>query len=301
LVNISKVTDDDMYRFDIVFSTGKEIARKLAPTPFKNREIIPLLLKDANTVDVCFTFTSDKVYSNIGLWAHRVVLSRFKDFAELIAKEESQQLLMSKDKDKKDKVMEKGSNDVPSSAGDPARTNTNDPTLAPSIDSRTILIKVDKFSLATFCALLYFIYMDEINLSIDTSRFVLSVSEGSMVWRDGEGKSRNTIGWPPLEQSSPWKLKDVAWDELLEAASYYGFSDLRSYCLNGTLEGLNEQNAVQLVFSHDPVVKRMAKEFIVENMDTFFKDNEDPFAAYKDHPRCHELLVELITFKAKMM
>ncbi|KAF9132066.1 hypothetical protein BGW39_000861 [Mortierella sp. 14UC] len=290
LISIDKVADDEMYRFDIVFSTAKDIARKQASPPFKSREIIPLLLKDANTVDVCFTFTSDKAYSNIGLWAHRVVLSRFKVFAQLFEKEDSHHLSMSKAKNKTE------------SDDESTRTISDDLTPAPPIDSRAIMIKVDKFSLATFCALLYFVYMDEIDLSVDTSRFVLSVSEGSLVWRDAEGKIRDPVRWPPLDQGSPWKLKDVTWHELFEAADYYGFSDLRSHCLNGTLNALNEQNAVRLVFSCDPDVKRMATQFIVDRMDVFFKKgNGDPFAAYKDHPDCHEVLVELMQLKFKKL
>ncbi|KAF9540603.1 hypothetical protein EC957_003945 [Mortierella hygrophila] len=304
VIDIDKVVDDGMYRFDIVFSTHKEIARKLVLPPLKSREILPLLLKDPNTVDVCFTFSSDKAHSHIGLWAHRVVLSRYKVFAKLIEKEDAHQRLMSKangDEDK-DKVTTtiKAEPDV-----EPNRTISDDtPSAAPSIDSCAIMIKVDKFPLATFCALLYYIYMDEIDLSVDTGRFVVSVSEGgSLVWRDSDGKIREhhpSTCWPPLDQGSPWKLKDVAWDELLEAADFYDVSELRSHCLTGALNGLNEQNAVRFVFSCDADVKRMAMRYIVDRAEEFFeKGKQDPFLAYKEHPDCHEVLVELMQMKAK--
>ncbi|KAG0280792.1 hypothetical protein BGZ96_001421 [Linnemannia gamsii] len=306
VIDIDKVADDGMYRFDIVFSTTKEIARKVASPPLKSREIITLLLKDPNTVDVCFTFSSDKAHPHIGLWAHRVVLSRFKVFAQLFEKEDSHQRLMTKvdsDKDKKKATTTvKAESDT-----EPARTIANDPSSpAPSIDSRAIMIKVDKFPLATFCALLYYIYMDEIDLSVDTNRFVISVSEaGSLVWRDAEDNIQDhhhpvPVHWPPLDQSSSWKLKDVAWDELLEAADFYGVSELRSHCLTGALNGLNEHNAVRLVFSCDEDVKRMAMRYIVDKAETFFeKGKQDPFLAYKEHPDCHEVLVELMQMKAK--
>ncbi|KAG0371762.1 hypothetical protein BGX24_001235 [Mortierella sp. AD032] len=301
VIEITKVVDDGMYRFDIVISTAKEIARKLSPSPSKSCEIIPLLLKDPHSVDICFTFTSDKAYSKIGLWAHRVVLSRCKFFAQLIEKVDSQRLLFSKAEDNnKDKVRQSAPEVKAESDDESTRTITTDPSPASPMDSRVIMIKVDNFSLATFCALLHFIYMDQVELSVDTGRFVLSVTEGSLAWCDSNGKIRDAICWPSLDQGSPWKLKDVTWDELLEAADYYGVSELRTHCLNGTLMGLNEHNAVRLVFSCDAVVKRMAMRFIVDNMDTFFKKgNGDPFAAYKDHPDCHEVLVELIALKAQ--
>lgn len=304
VVEIDKVVDDGMYRFDIVFSTHKEIARKLASPPFKSREILPLLLKDPNTVDVCFTFSSDKVYSHIGLWAHRVVLSRYKVFAQLIEKEDAHQRLASKANGDKDKDMTTTTIKAESDA-ESTRTVSDDTTSpASSIDSRAIMIKVDKFPLSTFCVLLYYIYMDEIDLSVDISRFVISISDGgSLVWRDSDGKIREhhpSICWPPLDQGSPWKLKDVAWDELLEAAEVYGVPELRSHCLTGALNGLNEQNAVRSVFSCDADVKRMAMRYIIERMEVFFeKGKPDPFLAYKDHPDCHEALVELIQMKAK--
>ncbi|KAG0261635.1 hypothetical protein BGZ95_004180 [Linnemannia exigua] len=297
---IKDVEDDGMYRFDIVISTAKDIARKLDPSPSKSCEIIPLLLKDASSVDICFTFTSDKAYSNIGLWAHRVVLSRYKFFAQLIEKVDSHRLQLSKSEDNKDKVRQSALGLNVESDDESTRTITGDHSSASPMDSRAIMIKVDKFSLATFCALLYYIYMDQIELSIDTGRFVLSATEGSLTWRDSNGKIRDAVRWPPLDQGSPWKLKDVTWDELLEAADYYGVSELRTHCLNGTLNGLNEHNAVRLVFGCDTDVKRMAMRFIVDKMDEFFKKgNGDPFAAYRDHPDCHDVLIELIALKAK--
>ncbi|KAG0060957.1 hypothetical protein BGZ89_011847 [Linnemannia elongata] len=303
VIDIDKVVDDGMYRFDIVFSTHKEIARKLTPPPSKSREIVSLLLKDPNTVDVCFTFSSDKVHSHIGLWAHRVVLSRYKVFAQLIEKEDAHQRLVSNANGDKDKDKVTTTIKVESDAESTRTISDNISSPASSIDSRAIMIKVDKFPLATFCALLYYIYMDEIDLSVDTSRFVISISEGgSFVWRDSEGKIRElhpSICWPPLDQVSPWKLKDVSWDELLEAADFYGVSELRSHCLTGALNGLNEQNAVRSVFSCDADVKRMAMKYIVDRAEVFFeKGKQDPFLAYKEHPDCHEVLVKLMQMKA---
>ncbi|KAG0285133.1 hypothetical protein BGZ97_007922 [Linnemannia gamsii] len=281
VIDIDKVIDDGMYRFDIVFSTAKEIARKMVSPPLKNREILPLLLKDPNTVDVCFTFSSDKAHPHIGLWAHRVVLSRFKVFAQLIDEEDSHQRLMVKvdsDKDRnKSTTTIKAESDTEST-----RTVTNDPSPAPSIDSRAIIIKVDKFPLATFCALLYYIYTDEIDLSVDTDRFVISVTEvGSLFWCDADGQIRLRdhhhhhhpvpIQWPPVDLGSSWKLKDVAWDELLEAADF---------C--------------------DQDVKQMAMRYIVDNVEVFFeRGKQDPFLTYKEHPDCHEVLVELMQMKVK--
>ncbi|KAF9124880.1 hypothetical protein BGW39_007839 [Mortierella sp. 14UC] len=79
--------------FDIVFSTEDTMARTpynspvppIPPSPpVKNQEILPFLLKDPHSVDVCFVFPNESKYSGYGLWAHRLVLRQNKVFAKMV-------------------------------------------------------------------------------------------------------------------------------------------------------------------------------------------------------------------------
>ncbi|KAG0207725.1 hypothetical protein BGX33_006666 [Mortierella sp. NVP41] len=297
----AEVTKDGKYDFDIVLCTDQDLARNPVipePLPLKNADIIPLLLRDANSVDTCFMFTSDTAYSNVGLWAHRVVLSRHKVFAKLIQQQEELQALSAnvgsdKDKDKKDTKFE---SDAASNCTVTAESGYSAPA-----ESRSLVIKVDKFSLATFCALLYYIYTNEVHLSIDTERFAVTNGEGTLLWRDSTGHTRETVRWHPTNPNSPWKLKDVTWDELLEASDHYGISDLRTNCLTKVISGMNHSNVIGMLFSKSvsgSEVNEAAMEFIVKNWEAIFQKGKDPFAPYKEHPDCHDLLIELMQLKA---
>lgn len=171
------------------------------------------------------------------------------------------------------------------------------------------MIKVEKFSLATFCALLYYIYTDEVHLAIDTDRFAISAGEGSLVWRDPTtGKTRDSVRWHPTDRTSPWKLKDVTWNELLEAADHYGISNLRANCLRKVISGMSNSNVVEILFSKSVSgveVRQAAMEYIVEYWGSIFQkgndgsDEVDPFAAYKGHEDCHDVLIELMHMKSR--
>ncbi|KAG0272983.1 hypothetical protein BGZ96_005075 [Linnemannia gamsii] len=180
------------------------------------------------------------------------------------------------------------------------------PTAGTTGETRVLVVKVDKFSLATFCALLYYIYTDEVYLTIDTSRFAISSGEGSLVWHDAtSGKVRDSIRWHPTDRISPWKLKDVAWDELLVAADHYGIPDLRTICLTKMISAMNQSNVVGMLFSKSvsgTEVRQAAMKFIVENWDPIFQKGSntvDQFSAYRTDPECHEVLMELMQMKAK--
>ncbi|KAF8942369.1 hypothetical protein BGZ47_006555 [Haplosporangium gracile] len=299
------VIKDDEYNFEIVLCTAPDLPRKLElPTPPapKNHDIIPLLLKDANSVDVCFTFTCDKVYSNVGLWAHSVVLARHKVFAKLFQHQDDLKSIVANNDDRKAAKVE---SDAESTSTISADSSPRSSLSAATGDTRSLVVKVDKFSLATFCALLYYIYTDEVHLAIDTDRFAISSGEGSLIWRDPTtGKMRDSVRWHPTDQSSPWKLKDVTWDELLEAADHYGISDLRANCLEKVISGMNQSNVVGTLFSKSvsgTEVQQAAMEFIVKHWGSIFQKGRDggmdPFAAYRDHPECHEVLIELMQMK----
>ncbi|KAG0280793.1 hypothetical protein BGZ96_001422 [Linnemannia gamsii] len=308
-----KVTNGNKYEFDIVLCTVADIPRvPILPTPPvpKNHDIIPLLLKDVNSVDVCFNFTCDKAYSNVGLWAHRVVLTRYKFFSKLLQlhDELQQSLAVSANIENDPKKSSKAESDAESTCtesvdGSPISSPTTGTETVG--DLRSLVVKVDKFSLATFCALLYYIYTNEVHLTIDTDRFVVSSGEGSLVWRDAAtGKMRDSMSWHPMDRSSPWRLKDVTWEELLEAADHYGISDLRTNCLGKVISGMNQSNVVGTLFSKaasGPEVRQAAMEYIVKHWDSIFQKGEnrvDHFAAYRAYPDCHEVLIELIHMKS---
>ncbi|KAF9546638.1 hypothetical protein EC957_009561 [Mortierella hygrophila] len=72
------------FEFDIVLSTATTLARIPLPLQPKSNYILPRFLKDPHSVDICFVFPNDRDAADVGLWAHRVVLSRSKVFAKMI-------------------------------------------------------------------------------------------------------------------------------------------------------------------------------------------------------------------------
>ncbi|KAF9148817.1 hypothetical protein BG015_009441 [Linnemannia schmuckeri] len=84
-IDLDKVsTDTHAFEFHIVLSTAPTVARApLSPSP-KNHDILPRFLKDPYSVDICFVFPNDRNAADVGLWAHRVVLSQSKVFAKMI-------------------------------------------------------------------------------------------------------------------------------------------------------------------------------------------------------------------------
>ncbi|KAG0274183.1 hypothetical protein BGZ96_004442 [Linnemannia gamsii] len=90
LASLRTSPDELSLSFDVIFSTEDTMARKphYSPIPsmppIKNQDILPCLLKDPHSVDVCILFPNDKKYPNHGLWAHRLVLERNKVFAKML-------------------------------------------------------------------------------------------------------------------------------------------------------------------------------------------------------------------------
>ncbi|KAF9084967.1 hypothetical protein BGX23_010072 [Mortierella sp. AD031] len=249
-----KVFCDGRYNFDIVFSTNPELSRAFAiippapapvPTPVPDPEpasspasklkgLGTMLLKDPTSVDVCFTFSSDKTYSDIGLWAHRCILSQHESFAKLIreaAMVHSLGNIVLAEKESNadaDSDTESISNISIDSMLTTAAAATAE-GVSVGVASKELVIKVDKVSLATFCVMIYYIYTGEINRSVDPIRFVLSnTNKATLVWRDSTGKIEDSVGWRPLDQGSPWRLKEVTWKELKDAAAHYGLKDLQA-------------------------------------------------------------------------
>ncbi|KAF9899721.1 hypothetical protein EC991_008428 [Linnemannia zychae] len=247
VIPANSVLEGDQYNFTMVFSTEFDLLRSFLkqpppPTPVstaasttvsREKRLISLLLQDPNSVDVCFTFPFDKSNANIGLWAHSLLLSQHESFAELIQNVKTIQSLRGIFvSEKQFDAAGKGDGTADSDSVHSTDTATGvGRTSSTSTASRApLVIAVDTVSLATFCAMLYYIYTGDVDLSVDTNRFVLSdTSKTTLVWRDSVGKVENSIDWHPLGQDSPWRLKDITWKELMDAAAQYGLKDLQGH------------------------------------------------------------------------
>ncbi|KAG0006200.1 hypothetical protein BGZ80_000986 [Entomortierella chlamydospora] len=280
----------DKYLFDIVLFIGQNIpvipVEPLESVP-KNRDIMLTLLKDINSVDTCFVFESDKSYSNVGLWAHRVILTKYKKFDGIIqyASKKATTALSEKDDSKRDV------------------TESSTPSIGRDENPAVLTIPVPKdFSLSTLSVLLRYIYTGEIKLTADLGQHAVSMTKSSLVIYDAMGKTRESVRWSPFDADSPWKLKDVTWEELLLAADHFGVSDMRKNCEDEVIGAMNQSNVVDTLFnigcSFD-TVKEAALDFIVKNMETMVLDGEDPFVAFKNHPDCHSLMFEVMRRRVK--
>ncbi|KAG0292541.1 hypothetical protein BGZ96_004024 [Linnemannia gamsii] len=296
----------------------------------KSNELILTLLKDPASVDVAFMFTSDDAFSGVGLWAHSAILSRYMVFEELIqhGKTIQSSSIRIQGKSGVDGLDVKvnidsdsdscctlgrggggggGGGDTPADLALPAAT------VASHYD-RAIVIKVDKVSLKTMCVLLYYIYTDGIiDRSVKLGRFAISRrvvidptdddSDAPMLWCDTEGRFDGLYDWNPLENGSPWILRDVNWHELLEVATLFQLSDLQALCRVGVIDGINESNAVDILFSNsaaiDPEIKEAALATIVKNMGTILDKDKDPFLPYRKQLDFSDVLIQIMRLKAK--
>ncbi|KAK3806304.1 MAG: hypothetical protein J3Q66DRAFT_407021 [Benniella sp.] len=283
-------------------SDCKDLAHRSTPKNLSSvvstkRDMLLSLLKDVHSVDTCFVFTSDKTYPKVGLWAHRAILSRYKVFEELILETtrglktisgpESTKTYTTDEDEEQEEAKEPS---TPSSSG-------KDET---SAMSSILTIQVDKFTLATMCSVLYFIYAGDVQLSIAPSQFAISKAESTLVLYDTQGKTRESVRWDPLSTDSAWKLKDVTWQELGLAAEFYGLGELGTLCEKEVSEMLNESNAIDILFNvgcHSEKVKQVL-DYIVEHMGSLFVGDNNPFEAFRDHPACHDMLIEVLRVKA---
>ncbi|KAF9401826.1 hypothetical protein BGX21_000464 [Mortierella sp. AD011] len=289
-----KVLHNDEYCFDIVLSVKEKLERhtevlELEPQDAvtKSCEIMMTLLGDIHSVDVCLVAESDKTCSNVGLWAHRAILSRYKGFENAIQTACKRLSSTSEDMAK----LTIGDGDSSSST-----TVQGDDILGP------LLIPVERFTLATLCVLLRYVYTGQINLSAETNKHAISMTESTLTLEGITSRCKESVRWHPLGTDSPWKFKDVTWGELLVASDYYGVLDLKTLCESEVISSMNQSSVVETLFTIGckfDKIKECALNHIVGNMATLFPEGKDPFSLYKDHPMCHDLLVESIRRKVK--
>lgn len=226
----------------------------------ESKATMATLLRDVYSVQTQFIFTQDESCSGYGLWAHRAILSRYPAIDELLN-------MAADEQSNKD------------------------------LDSGPLTLTVDKVSFTTFCALLMFIYTGEIERNIDPTRFAISQIEFPTKTTVVHDNARDVTRWRLLSPDSPWDLKTVSWDNLLFAADLYKIEELRILCQKQLIETIGASNAVEKLINVGPKfpeVKEATIDYISKNMKTMFVGGEDPFAPFVHHPKCHELLVEVL-------
>ncbi|KAG0277701.1 hypothetical protein BGZ95_005514 [Linnemannia exigua] len=231
-----------------------------------SQAIMKTLLADRHSVDVQFIFTSDKTCSNVGFWAHRSVLSRYTALGDLIKKTLMEQL---------------------------ARDD----------DVGPLTVRMDKFSLATFACLVYYLYTGTIKRAMNITQFAFSQQDEAVVIIKDEttGRTKDRMVWNPLDAKSSWKLKDVTWTDLLFISEYFGVKDLRDECLHEVVESIKETNVVELLFEVGcffEKVKDVGLEFLADNMESMCDKGKDPFAKYHDHKECHTMMLDAMRYKS---
>jgi hypothetical protein len=168
------------------------------------------LMRDIYSVDVCFVFPSDTAYANIGLWAHRSILSSHKSFANIIAKQERNLGLTN---------------------ARPASSFALNNTATFNAPVGYVVIESPAASLATMCSLLSWIYKVGFAFWDDMSAFAISVDNGtSLVWH-GNNPSRginvhkNVLASP--DPSSSWKLvlEKPTMHDIMTAAEHFEVMD----------------------------------------------------------------------------
>ncbi|KAF9088423.1 hypothetical protein BGX29_007483 [Mortierella sp. GBA35] len=283
-VPVDNAMRGNQYDFEIVFSTQPTLSRtfKMPSAVDSTAEdetddsaaikagpslaIMKTLLCDRHSVDVQFIFTSDKTCSSIGFWAHRAILSRYKSFGDLIKKS------------LKEQVAQDG-------------------------DVGPLTIKMDKFSMASFACLVYFIYTGTIKRTMDTNHFALSQQDEVVVVvkNKSSGRTKNYMQWNPLDYGSSWKLKDVTWTDLLFISEYFGVKELRDECLDEVVESIKESNVIELLFEVGcffEKVKDEALDFLAENMEYMCDEGKDPFEKYRDHKDCHAMMLDAMRYRS---
>ena len=297
---MSEVLLNDQYQFDVVMSIKKDLSYRTTPksilsTISTGREILLSFLKDVHSVDVCFIFTSDQSYPNVGLWAHRVMLSRIKAFKELIQKA-TEAIETTKESQTTKVVSPERDQDEADDPGQPTVREEEETSGEPSI----LTIPIDKFSLATMCSVLYYIYSGEVQLSNFPNLFAISKAESSLALYNSQGRTRESVRWNRLSTDTDWKLKDVTWIELGFAAEFFELGELETLCEKEVDKMLNESNAIDILFNvgcQSEKVKKQAMNFIVGHMESLFAGKNNPFEHFRDHPGCHDMLVEVIQAK----
>ncbi|KAG0375751.1 hypothetical protein BGX24_008701 [Mortierella sp. AD032] len=108
---------------------------------------------------------------------------------------------------------------------------TVSPVVLGPVESGKLFIKIDKFTIQTLCALLYYIYTGKSELFVVSSNFVINTWKDSrFLFSDDKSNFCETLRRHYVTQYVPLDNEDVTWSELLEVAVHYGISDLIALC-----------------------------------------------------------------------
>ncbi|KAF9099250.1 hypothetical protein BGX29_007232 [Mortierella sp. GBA35] len=290
-IDLLDVGGDKDLDFDIVLSTEETMARTPHNPPTKNHDILPDLLLDSRSVDVCFVFPSDDSYPNVGLWAHQLVLERasildqalFDDHSSSMAELNNKLTELTEQLSKNNKLTEL---------------------------TETIVYPVQQYSLATFCALLRFIYTGEIRATVDLADFVLSTPANAgnkpygTLYHHEEYRDSPLIQWNPQGHYSGAVVKATSYQDLMLVAHHYRLYDLAESCRDLVVLELDARNICNFLLNVVPVypqIKEPALEYVMRNRDVLLGGGRDMFADYKGHPDCHKLMVEIMQLMMQKM
>ncbi|KAG0342242.1 hypothetical protein BG000_006161, partial [Podila horticola] len=271
----AEVEQDNEYRFCIVVSIQEDIlelfrCQKVAPrhpiveavepepAPLGN-DIMMTLLKDIYSV----LFASNNSFADFSLWAHRSILPRLPVLCGLITQESA----------------------VRSS---PAEGRS---------EFSPLTLMVDQVSLATFCAVLMFIYSGKIERTVNSSKLAISKPQTSLTAPDTAARIKDAFRWNPMHSDSPWNIKPATWSELLIAADIYKIDTLHARCQEKAREAIDEKSTVEALFqvgSHSQGVKTTAVDFSAKNMRTLLVDGKNSFTGFVEDKKCHDMIIEVM-------
>ncbi|KAG0304736.1 hypothetical protein BGZ98_005079, partial [Dissophora globulifera] len=278
----------------------------------KYQGVMKALLKDIYSVDVCFVFDQDnKSYTNTALWAHRTILSQCEKFGYMIQQATSYSHIVFSTSDfDMSRATTQSSGE---SLGTTLAGTTECSSITSTIDggatgvkddddaSTVVQVLVDNFSLGAFCVMLRYIYSGELSLTPDLSQHVISNIDTSLVMHGCSiDKKQEFMQWNPLDSTSPWKLKDVTWEELLIIAEYFGVTELKSRCEEAVINAINASNALPTLFGVGAgfqTVKNVALDVVVDNMALMVLKGDEALLPYKEHPAFLETMFELMRRK----
>jgi hypothetical protein len=199
-VPVDSVLEADHYNFMVVLSTEPDLHRSFftsvfTPLPAPNVRVRSHIqacvqgqeepssfigIAQGSQLSSTFSiFSSDKTYSNLGLWALRCILSQHDSFAKVIQQTKMVQLQGGMAQTGKSTNVEIDSElglesfrDLSINSMDTATRPAPTESIVGSA-SKELILQVDSVSLTTFCVLLYYIYTGNVNRTVDTSCFVL--------------------------------------------------------------------------------------------------------------------------------
>ncbi|KAG0339855.1 hypothetical protein BG000_001198 [Podila horticola] len=172
---------------------------------------------------------------------------------------------------------------------------------------------VTEYSLEAYCAVVRYLYTNEIQLEVDLDDFAIGCPPNKPL--SGSCKNRPTIDGlfdsqgsssTNIESGEAAKPRLVAeWSDLFQIADCYEVTKLREHCLEKIVETLDTSTALDVLFGFAyryPDLKVIVLQYVADNMSSLYAASQDPFADFEGHSERQALLAEVlqIVFKAKV-